>query len=402
MSPMRTADYTIQGFLYQFNKTLVEILNAGEKATITVEGPIEDIEVLANGHVDAIQCKYHEGKAKFQLSAVYKPLLQMMEHFHNNPKLSVRYRLYAYFPNEALGTRPLTQLELQEALDSESKSLQKYIVPLRGKIDLPAFLSRISFEFGGSLQTVSDEVREALEGCGFDKDEVPILIYPNAVHLLSQYSIAHDVAMRRVTKKDLVAALKALKATAITKWTLKLRNAGELLAARRAQLKQNLGKNTRKRVFILGPAIENLMTGIVPFIQEYLEKYHYKPCHMATPLFCVDCPENEVNDICNRLYQKEIRTTTGQVGGKFERDEILRDPLVKYRKGVGVEREAHLRLVSCERMHDLFPDYLCDDLLIAGTDARPKTPPKDVAVEIINVSSFQNLKYVLGMTNARQ
>jgi hypothetical protein len=34
----RSADYTIQGFLYQFNKTLLEILKAQADSIITVEG----------------------------------------------------------------------------------------------------------------------------------------------------------------------------------------------------------------------------------------------------------------------------------------------------------------------------------------------------------------------------
>ena len=402
MSPTRTADFTIQGFLYQFNKTLVEILSSSGNSTITVEGPVEDIEVASDGKVNAIQCKYHEAKSQFNLSAIYKPLLQMMEHFHGNQNLSFRYKLFAYFPNETPAERPVTLQELQGALDSKSKTLQKHIKLLKGQIDLQKFLARFSLEFGGSYQAVFDQVRMALESCGFDKDEVPILIYPNALHLVSQYSIAHDVAKRRVTKKELVAALKALKTTAITKWTLKLINARDLLAARRAQLKPNLDKNTRRRAFILGPAIENFGNEIVSFIQDYLEKYHYKPCHTATPLFCIDCSEADLNDVCNRLYKKGIRATTGQIGGRFERAEVLRDPLVKYKKGVGVEREAHLRLVSGERIDDLFPDYLCDDLLIAGTKAHPKNPPKDAIVELVSVTSFQNLKYVLGMTNARQ
>lgn len=34
----RSADYTIQGFLYQFNNTALEILNAQDDDTINVEG----------------------------------------------------------------------------------------------------------------------------------------------------------------------------------------------------------------------------------------------------------------------------------------------------------------------------------------------------------------------------
>lgn len=41
----RAADYTIQGFLYQFNKTALVILGAQDDDAITLEGIVEDIEV---------------------------------------------------------------------------------------------------------------------------------------------------------------------------------------------------------------------------------------------------------------------------------------------------------------------------------------------------------------------
>jgi hypothetical protein len=38
----RSADYSIQGFLYQFNKTALEILKCHDDELIVVEGVIED------------------------------------------------------------------------------------------------------------------------------------------------------------------------------------------------------------------------------------------------------------------------------------------------------------------------------------------------------------------------
>ncbi len=58
----RTADYTIQGFLYQFNKTLLSIIEASDDAEIVVEGLIEDIDIHGPLQTTAIQCKYHEGQ----------------------------------------------------------------------------------------------------------------------------------------------------------------------------------------------------------------------------------------------------------------------------------------------------------------------------------------------------
>ena len=41
----RVANYTIKGFLYQFNVTLLAILDSQENSVTTVEGLIEDIDI---------------------------------------------------------------------------------------------------------------------------------------------------------------------------------------------------------------------------------------------------------------------------------------------------------------------------------------------------------------------
>src|SRR6056297_1932586 len=95
----RTADYTIQGFLYQFNKTALEILKAQDDDAITVEGIVEDIEIASPASLAAIQCKYHEASKSFTASAVYKPLLQMLKHFSENQTANIHYILFAHFPS---------------------------------------------------------------------------------------------------------------------------------------------------------------------------------------------------------------------------------------------------------------------------------------------------------------
>ncbi len=103
----RTADYTIQGFLYQFNKTALEILKAQADDTITIEGIIEDIEVASSASLKAIQCKYHEASTSFSASAVYEPLLRMLKHFSDNTTANISWsaprKLESYFPRISTG-----------------------------------------------------------------------------------------------------------------------------------------------------------------------------------------------------------------------------------------------------------------------------------------------------------
>lgn len=95
---MRQADSTIKGYLYQFNKSLYEILSAEENTSIVLEGVIEDIDIHSTSGITTIQCKYHED-SKYQISSVAAPILEMLCHYCESVYLgkAVSYILYAYY-----------------------------------------------------------------------------------------------------------------------------------------------------------------------------------------------------------------------------------------------------------------------------------------------------------------
>ena len=55
----RDASATILGFLYQFDATILSILELEEAESLTVEG-IEDFDVFHNDMTSLFQCKYYE------------------------------------------------------------------------------------------------------------------------------------------------------------------------------------------------------------------------------------------------------------------------------------------------------------------------------------------------------
>jgi hypothetical protein len=154
----RTADYTIQGFLYQFNKTALEILKAQDDDTITVEGIVEDIEVASTASLTAIQCKYHEASASFTASAVYKPILQMLKHFSENPTANIRYVLFAHFPGVSTTPPTIDKSTMQAALESKDKELAKHVKAVPSGIDLDGFEGRFTMEFGPSYDDIARQV----------------------------------------------------------------------------------------------------------------------------------------------------------------------------------------------------------------------------------------------------
>jgi hypothetical protein len=119
--------------LYQFNKTLVAVLASGDDEVVTVEGIVEDIEVTSTGSRTAIQCKYHEASSGFTKGTVYKPLFQMLVHFHTVDSGETSYVLFAHFP-DSTGQMEIGESELQAAIDSEDRRLSAYQLRLSGGV----------------------------------------------------------------------------------------------------------------------------------------------------------------------------------------------------------------------------------------------------------------------------
>lgn len=392
----RSADYTIQGFLYQFNKTLLEILNSPDDSVVTAEGIIEDVEIAGPDITKAIQCKYHETQQTFAISSLYKPLLQMMEHHVSNSNGKVSYQLFAHFPN--INSITITAQHLEEALSTTNKNLNTLAKKLKGIVDVNAFLQNFSIEVGPALNVLVAEVCTKLETCGFGPADVETLAYPNAIQIIADLCIQHDVKRRKITKTQLLVQLQRIKVTAITHWTLALQTRKKLLVARRKQLKTNLAKNARSRYFVLrAESLKDFDSQVVLFIKGYLDKYHKKTAHISTPIFCLDVTEDVFNSIAVRLVNKEVSLNDGRVAGAFNEALFLREPMV-----IKEKREFQLRLVRWQSHRKLLETPKPDDLFFLGSQSYGGINMEDVTVEELASESFDEINYMMGLNDVSE
>lgn len=397
----RTADYTIQGFLYQFNKALLAVLERPDDAVITVEGIIEDIEVVADDLFEAIQCKYHESNTAFTFSAIYKPLLQMMQHFQKNPSAKITYVLFAHFPSVTASEIKVDKQVLADALESKNEKYKSYIEDIKGKVDLDAFLLNLKTPVGPSYDALVQEVHTHFEALGFPKSDIETLVYPNAIQAIASLSIRHNVAERQITKKSLLTDLHAIKKTAISHWTLGLKNREAILAARKRQLKANLAKNARLRYFLLdAESLDDFDSQIVLFIGEYLEKYHFKLAHTHTPTFCIAATKQQLSNIKLRLHHKGITANNGYIESEFDEALLHREPLVCKGQDGTVQREFSLRLFSYHDHASLLNARKPADLFVLGNANYGVLNTLDVNVEVLASNSFDEINFMLGIKDA--
>lgn len=397
----RSADYTIKGFLYQFNKTLLEIFKSTDDGIVTAEGIIEDVDIATPAGITAIQCKYHEASESFTPSTIYKPLLQMMYHFLSNPDANIQYILFAHFPGVLSGAEPVIDINtFNDALSSRNKDLQPLIALLGGKIDIDKFSQKFTMEFGPNFDDLVRQVTDALLAKGIPKDDIETLAYPNAINLMAGYCIKHDPEDRKITPSQFLETLKAIRQTAISRWTMALRTRKQLLDARRKQLKPHLDKNTRLRYFIVDSSrIADYDNEIVLFVSDYLDKYHIKPAHISTPLLCISTSEDDFSKVQYRLFQKGIISTDGYIGAHFDESRLFRDPLICKEGRSSLKREFSLRLVRWEVNKEVLNKRKCDDLFVIGEPDCSCINTSDINVENLPVTSLKEIKYVLGVSN---
>jgi hypothetical protein len=400
-SMSRTADYTIQGFLYQFNKTLLEVLKAPEYAAVTVEGIVEDIDISSPSGTKAIQCKYHETQQTFALNKVYKPLLQMMVHFQRNSNANIVYVLYCYFPEKTAGEKyNLTRENIQQILSSKKKEFAKHIDALQTGFDDVKFLSVLSVEFGKPMDMLVSDVQDELVTAGIPRDDVELIAYPNAINDIATVACKHTAAERILYKADLVARLERIRTTAISRWTLALKTRSKLLALRKRQLKDHLDINARERHFIISHgSLDDFESGVVLFISDYLSKYHHKPAHIRTPLFCLDCKNEVFSSIRLRLHNKGIIVEDGMIGDYFDEKRFLREPMSRKRSRREIEREFNIRLLRYGSPLGILERHKGDDLFIIGNEDYGDINTQDLCVERLAVTNLKEACYLIGVSH---
>ncbi|QDY83519.1 hypothetical protein FQU75_08900 [Paenibacillus polymyxa] len=427
----READKTIKGFLYQFNKTLHQILQEDDDTIIIVEGIFEDIDVKSDQMIKAIQCKYHESAKKFKLSDIYKPILQFLKSYVQNTDSDIKYILYAYFPNEPAGLKQLTYDDVLEIINTQNADyVSKYVSAIkeisdpdikaivektrqtreekekikdyfnrnsaRLLVDVDKFLKDMFvFEIGLSYEEIEQETKNLMRSVNLSFADIEELFYPNAIQRIAELSMKANKIEREICKKDLLLELSSCKKTAITRWTSELADYKRILRTRKRQLDACLNANLRKRYFIIADTnLEEFDDNIVSFINNYIGKYVHKPkLHKDVPLFIIARDEIYIQDLTRRLHVKEISVENGYRGSTFFKDTLLREPQIIENKGWF---EFKIRLCSLkDDTISIINSNKPDDIFLINLDLNTTIDYQDINIEKIEVSSLKELEYLL-------
>ncbi len=359
---VRQANSTIRGFLYQFNKSIYEVLTSEDDNIVTLEGVIEDIDIQSHSSVTTIQCKYHEDK-KFQISNVAEPILEMLCH-HNECKIigkSVNYILFAYYAEN------VEKIELDTFLEfignTTNKEIQIYyfhriyaitdkdILAIANKpkktkqekeklctyyknnreslmfcVDVQAFWSCFKYSKATKFDTLQENIVEKLREYS-DDETSKNLYYPNAFALISELSSKTDINERKITKTELLEYLGTQKSILISKWSLAAINKSQILKSKKTHLSSLFAPNVSVRSFVFSDDfLERNAGSMGPFIYDYTEKYFKKKTLQKPPIFIFgDNSEETMNNVILSLHRYQKSINSGNVANRFVASSFVND-----------------------------------------------------------------------------
>lgn len=334
----RAADATIKGYYYQFDTSILKLLELPtDSDSVIIEG-IEDIDINTATDATTVQCKYLS-KPRFINSAVRDPITLMLDHFVNpaTPN-NLKYVLYAHFESETPGSEPTIDLtKLKEILTyTENKVEKHYEIEQEISNDkLNAFLSQFKLTFGTEFDTQQKQVIDKFKNefkCS--ELEADIHFYNNALRIVIDKAIKKTASQRKITKAEFISGIDCRKQL-YNEWFIKLRSKKEYLKLTAQNLKSTRALDpTRTKVIVIGKniiAADNLELPLKSFLENLINKYYKLNSSLrnAKPLtIALDCDASTLQDTKIFLIDNEILFNDGFEEIKFSTQIFNKEPII--------------------------------------------------------------------------
>lgn len=277
----RAASATIKGYYYQFDTTILRLLELNnDNDSVVVEG-IEDIDIKTATEFSTVQCKYLS-KPKFINSAVRESIILMLDHFiENGSTTKLNYYLYAHFENETPGTKFKIDLErLKDILTYKKNDVSKSYHYDKGISDqqLSSFLSQFNLIFGYEFENQQNIVVNKLQNLFTCTEfEADTYLYNNSLRVVIDKAIIPDVSQRTITKKEFLIRIDC-KRKLFNEWYIVLKSKEKYLGfiKRNMQISKAL-ESSREKFILIGQELLLANNSEMPFssfIENLVHKYY--------------------------------------------------------------------------------------------------------------------------------
>ena len=338
MSTNRSAINTIKGYFYQFDYSILRILELNkDDESITIEH-IEDIDIHSATETTAIQCKYYE-KTEYNHSVIAKPIRFMLSNFielKRNGKQQINYLLYGYYQSgqEKLNL-PLSVDDLKNKFLTYTKEKNKHYFHTENNIsneELYDFLSHLTIninaeEYDQQLQSIFTTMKNIFHCTDFEAEH---LFYNNALRFIKNISVKESEPDRTITKRKFIEGINT-KSILFNQWFIEYKGLKRYFKSLRKEYFTELNISPFERFFLIeidkNRYFRNELKDLIFFISKKWTKITQRTTDPFCPyLYIHNIDEQELVELKKELISENFRIIDGYdfEGAEFNVKSIIK------------------------------------------------------------------------------
>lgn len=336
----RSATDTIKGYFYQFDYSIIKLLElSNDKDSIVIEG-IEDVDIKTATDETAVQCKYY-AKTEYNHSEIAKPIRLMLNNYKeakDGHKRPVNYILYGHFQKGQEKLKlPIDIAFLKDKFLTYKQDDVKYYHHISLGLtddDLKSFLSKLTININAiDYETQVSNVIELLENqFNCTAFEAENFYYNNALKEIKNIAVNPNIIERKITKIDFLIKINTRKIL-FNEWFIKFKSKKKYLSEFRKQYFTTLNISPFERFFFIEVPATNYSRSELKELLFIISKKWSKTSKRESCPFCPyvylhNIAEQELIELKKELHSEEFFTIDGFDfnGASFSPKSISRAP----------------------------------------------------------------------------
>lgn len=364
----RSAHAAIAGYEYQFDKTALALLTAGNTDVVHIEG-IEDIDLHTPQSSEAVQVKYFAGQTYASPKSLRDPVRLMLDHYKTGARWN--YVLHIHFNDFGVMPDRFDVAALKQSLTKKPRDggTIEYFAGVRDA-DLEDFCSRLRIIRGDEFVVQESALTEALRvAMACDGDEVLAIYMAKAREFVHERARSDDPSARTVTRQELIDWL-TVKDFLFDKWQMQRIGSERYLGAQKKKLRSGGFHDPTKRRAVYLEVSEDSLDEIVRLCDALAGK-HLGRLRNAHPwTLIVDGAPDLVHQLKVGLVRSDIAFNDGHEDLEFQPKAFIEDPVINTRgAGNNIHRSSFfLRLVTKDSFRTLTPSQFKISRLVSIGD----------------------------------
>lgn len=397
----RSAHASIKGYCYQFDRTIIEILEADANTEVLIEG-LEDIDLLGASRDSAVQVKYWASKKYSTPRSIHEPIELMLDAYSSGADHD--FILHVHFGQESTPPETLTLDELRTCLTRKTikggvrihKDYEKYT-----EETLAGFTERLMIRPGEDFETQNISAKQRLtQHLSVSQQDVDDLHYAVALTHIQHLAMNPVEADRKITRAQFLARINTRNAL-YSRWHAETIGADRYAASLARHLKQlkALSPSKQKAIVISIDQDEEQALSLAC----RLATSEYGPGKMRTTkpwTLVIDGTSDQVRNIKQAVLRHGVGINDGYETIEFQPAAFSAPPVINRRNGGDIIKLASysIRIVSSANFRKYIEEDNRIDIILAKEgldDEIYRTGSSDPPIFYSNLS-IENISKVIG------